>query len=154
DLVTATGYIVPLTLRLLHRACRDAAAWPAEAWPAPYLSFNIAPAHLTQPEIIAQIADVLDRTGLPPSRLQIEVIDTEQMSTNVESITILRELAALGVRLVLDDFGTGNANYLNLSKLPIHGIKIDSSFTRSLTDTDPQVTAVVRGIVQLGSDLG
>lgn len=153
DLVAATGYIVPLTVQLLNRACRDVAALPTRASQAPYLSFNIAPEHLTQPEIIAQIADALDRTGLPPSRLQIEVIETEQISTHTDSIAILRELAALGVRVVLDDFGTGNTNYLTLAKLPIHGIKIDSTFTRSLTGDDPQAAAVVRGIIRLGQDL-
>lgn len=153
DLVTATGYIVPLTIHLLNRACRDAAAWPTGPGPAPYLSFNIAPEHLTQPEIVAQIADALDRAGLPPARLQIEITETEQISTHADTIAILHELAALGVRLVLDDFGTGNANYLSLAKLPIHGIKIDSSFTCSLSPADPQAAAVIRGVVQLGLDL-
>jgi diguanylate cyclase len=153
DLVTATGYIVPLTVHLLNRACRDAAAWPTGAGPAPYLSVNIAPEHLTQREIIAQVADALDRAGLPPSRLQIEITETGQIGSHADTIAILRELAALGVRLVLDDFGTGNANYLNLAKLPIHGIKLDSSFTASLIPDDPRAAAVTRGIVQLGLDL-
>ncbi|WP_432838271.1 putative bifunctional diguanylate cyclase/phosphodiesterase [Dactylosporangium sp. CA-092794] len=154
DLVTATGYMVPLTVRLLNRACHDAAAWPAASALAPYLSFNIAPEHLTQPEIIAQIADALDRSGLAPSRLQIEITETEQISTNTDSIAILRELAAIGVRLVLDDFGTGNANYLALAELPLHGIKIDASFTRSLTAGDPRAAKIVHGIVRIGLDLG
>jgi EAL domain-containing protein (putative c-di-GMP-specific phosphodiesterase class I) len=154
DLVTATGYIVPLTVQLLNRACHDAATWPTDAGQTPYLSFNIAPEHLTQPEIVAQIADALDRAALPPSRLQIEVTETEKISTHTDSVAILRELAALGVRLVLDDFGTGNANYLTLAKLPIHGIKIDSSFSRNLTGADPRAAAVIRGIVRLGLELG
>lgn len=160
DLVAGTGYMVPLTLHLLSRACRDAATWapvssgPTGAGPAAYLSFNITPEHLTQPEIIADIAATLDRTGLDPSRLQIEVTETARISTDPGSIAILRTLAARGVRLVLDDFGTGHANYLALADLPVHGIKIDASFTRRLTNGDPRAAAVAAGVIQLALGLG
>ncbi|MEN3357119.1 MAG: hypothetical protein V7637_1101 [Mycobacteriales bacterium] len=124
-----TGLIVPLSEELLAQACRQAASWQRLVPDPPYVSVNLAPRHLRHPGLVGCVAEVLDRTGLAPHRLQLEVIERTVIDVAGEISRTLSALADLGVRIALDDFGVGYCNLANLRDLPVHRLKLDRTFT-------------------------
>lgn len=131
DLARRTGQLVQLSYHLLRQACQQAAGWPPDTDRAPYLSVNLAPGQLHQPGLVGHVAQILDHTGLPPHRLQLEItedtiIDAVRSATT-DLATPLNELVRLGVRLAVDDFGTGQSNLTRLLDLPVSVVKLDAS---------------------------
>jgi diguanylate cyclase (GGDEF)-like protein len=123
------GLIVPLGERLLEHACRQAAQWQDAVADPPYVSVNLGPRHLEHPGVVGFVAEILDRTGLAPHLLQLEVTERTVIDVAGEISQTLAALADLGVRIALDDFGVGYCNLASLRTLPIHGIKLDRTFT-------------------------
>lgn len=117
------GLIEDLSMQLLRRACRDAMAWPPEI----KLSFNISPLQLNSPAFGLRVLSLLGETGLPPSRLQLEITEAKVVENTASAHSVLSELAAAGVCVALDDYGTANATLAQLLSLPFHRIKIDRS---------------------------
>jgi diguanylate cyclase (GGDEF)-like protein len=156
DLAEQTGLIVPLGNQLLAQACRQAAAWEGLSDLPPYLSVNLAPSQLHQPGLVGQIAQALDRTGLPPHRLQLEITEYAAIGSGDLSAT-LASLVSLGVRIAVDDFGTGYSNLTRLRDLPLHALKLDASLARHFP---PQPTSprnhegFLATVVALGHTLG
>jgi diguanylate cyclase (GGDEF)-like protein len=147
-LAEKSGLIVPLGRWALEEACVEAATWD----PPVFLSVNLSPLQFRQPDLPQQIAGVLSRTGLPATRLALEV--TEGLLLD-ESDLVLRTMRALqqqGIRITLDDFGTAYASMSYLRRFPFNGIKIDKSFIRALGD-DKVTLAIVRAILSLGEQL-
>jgi diguanylate cyclase (GGDEF)-like protein len=156
DLAEDRGLIVPLGIRLLEQACRQAAAWREQTPDAPYVSVNLAVRQVRHPGLVADVIAVLDRTGLPPDRLQLEITESAVIDNDDETMATLHELAGLGVRLAIDDFGTGYSNLAYLRDLPIRGLKLAGPFVRGLrTDAaDPTDEAILATLVSLGHTLG
>ncbi|WP_240762215.1 bifunctional diguanylate cyclase/phosphodiesterase [Micromonospora sp. HM134] len=129
DLAEHTGLVVALGRHLLEQACRQASDWQ-RIQPGLYVSVNVSVRQLRQNGLAGEVAQILDRTGLPPHLLQLEV--TEQAVIDLTGVVTesLAALMALGVRIVIDDFGIGYANLANLRSLPLHGLKLDASLTR------------------------
>jgi diguanylate cyclase (GGDEF)-like protein len=151
-----TGLIVPLGTRLLAQACDQAAGWRAAGNP-PYVSVNLSARQLQQPGVVGEIVEVLDRTGLPPRRLQLEITESAVVAAGGEPVSRLAELASLGIRLVIDDFGTGYSNFAYLCNLPVHGIKLAGQLLRDLGRTGAnggRSRAVLTGMISLGCLLG
>jgi diguanylate cyclase (GGDEF)-like protein/PAS domain S-box-containing protein len=144
-----TGLIGPLGAWLLGTACAEAVHWPAHM----HVAVNVSPAQLRVPGFTRVVRDALTRTGLDPSRLELEVTEGVLMHDNSETLQGFAELRALGVRLALDDFGTGYASLAYLQKFRFDKIKIDRSFVRGLA-TDPNASAIVRAVVGLSRALG
>jgi diguanylate cyclase len=140
-LVEHTGLIVPLGNHLLAEACRQAAARWQTGDRQPYVSVNVSGAQLQRPGFVAYIARMLDRHGLAPSRLQIEVTE-EAIVETAKATAALDALLRLGVRIAVDDFGTGHSNLLRLRELPFHCLKLDAAFVQSHR---PQPTTMDRG---------
>ncbi|SCF46688.1 diguanylate cyclase (GGDEF) domain-containing protein [Micromonospora matsumotoense] len=130
ELAERTGLVVPLGRQLLEQACRQASRWQ-RVQPGLYVSVNVSVRQLRRNGFAGAVAQILDRTGLPPHLLQLEV--TEQAVIDLTGIVTetLAALMKLGVRIVIDDFGIGYANLANLRSLPLHGLKLDASLTRS-----------------------
>lgn len=143
-LAEANGLILPLGDWVLRRACLDAAAWPH----ALKVAVNLSAIQLTQ-----QIHQVLLETGLPPSRLEIELTETALIKDKAQSLHIMRQIKALGVSIALDDFGTGYFSLDTLRTFPFDKIKLDKSFTDELK-TDQRSLAVVRAVLALAKSLG
>jgi diguanylate cyclase len=118
-----TGLIVPLGQHLLEMACRRARTWPTPT----FVSFNLSGRQIGEAGLVAHVATVLDRTGLHPTRLQLEITESVVASTP-QSIEKLQGLARLGVRIAIDDFGTGYSNLAYLCDLPVHSLKLASRF--------------------------
>jgi diguanylate cyclase (GGDEF)-like protein len=156
DLAEDRGLIVPLGIRLLEQACRQAAAWHEQTPAAPYVSVNLAVRQVRHPGLVADVIAVLDRTGLPPDRLQLELTESAVIDKDDETMATLHELASLGVRLAIDDFGTGYSNLAYLRDLPIRGLKLAGPFMHGLRTqaADPTDEAILTTLVSLGHTLG
>ena len=147
-LAEETGQIVAIGEWVLRRACQDALRMP----PGTVIAVNVSAAQVHDPKFLEVLRKALADTGLPPSRLELEVTETRMLSDDVAA-TILAEIDAMGVGVVLDDFGTGYATLSYLNKFPIRKIKIDRSFVDGL-EAHADNRALVGGIVQLARSLG
>lgn len=143
------GLIVPLTNRLLQRACTAAAQWPGHL----ILACNISPVQLRDLGLPAMVFDVLERTGFPASRLELEITESALVGDLELARQLFGALKAMGVRLALDDFGTGYANLKNLQSLPFDKLKIDASFVGAML-VDKECEKIVSAVIGLGRSLG
>ncbi|HEX8498441.1 MAG TPA: EAL domain-containing protein, partial [Actinomycetales bacterium] len=147
-----TGLIVPLGQWVLREACRQLAAWIAEhgdAAPA-LLNVNISARDLREPDFAGGVAAVLDEFGVAADRLVLEVTETMVVEAGL-SVTNLDMLRALGVRISLDDFGTGHSTLTLLHDCPVDEIKLDRSFVQDDIATRPTMaTAVIHLARALG----
>ena len=150
-----TGLIVPLSTHLLNRACRQAALWQRLVPDPPYVSVNLAPRHLHDPGLVGCVAEVLDRSGLDPHRLHLEITERAAIDTTGPTTAALCALAELGVRIAIDDFGVGYSNLACLRALPVHGLKLDSTFNdRPSPERAARDDAFLAAAVALGHTLG
>ncbi|XVV16384.1 EAL domain-containing protein [Actinoplanes sp. CA-131856] len=115
-----TGVVNELGRNLLEQACR-AGAVRADL----RMSVNVSPIQLAAPGLVAAVADILHRTGMPAGRLQLEITETAAV---IEHRAVLERLAALGLRLALDDFGTGYSSLAELATLPFAEVKLAAEF--------------------------
>ncbi|MFC0504429.1 putative bifunctional diguanylate cyclase/phosphodiesterase [Micromonospora costi] len=131
-LAEETGLIVPLGGWVLAEACREAEGWSAHGGSAPFVSVNLAVRQVHRPGLVQEVRGLLERTGLPPERLQLEITESTMMSTTEEPVRALRVLADLGVRIAIDDFGTGYSNLAYLRDLPVTELKVAGEFVAGL----------------------
>ena len=148
-LAEETGLIVPLGLWVLNKACMDAAQWPEHL----KVAVNLSPAQLMGTGITETIANALERSGLSPHRLQLEITETAVMENAGKAISILRHLRATGVEIAMDDFGTGYSSLSSLRNFPFNKIKIDRSFINDVT-TSKESRAILRTIISLAGTMG
>jgi diguanylate cyclase (GGDEF)-like protein/PAS domain S-box-containing protein len=151
----ATGLILPIGSWVLETACREACSWQlANPAAAPLLvSVNLSARQFAQPDLVQVVASILERTGIDPRRVELEITESIVMEVSAAAIRALAELRALGVRIVLDDFGTGYSSLSYLKHLPLDTIKIDRSFVSGLPDDDADLS-IVRAVVALAHGLG
>ena len=144
-----TGLIVPLGRWVLVEACRQAAAWLREHPSArPFeISVNVAGRQLREPGFVDDVAATLSGSGLPASRLVLEVTETADL-TSPESTATLVALRALGVALALDDFGTAASSLGLLLTCPVQTLKLDRSFTDGV-DVTPRKAAVATAVIEM-----
>src|SRR5205814_6810209 len=96
------------------------------------LSVNISGRQILQPDLVEQIADVLDATGMDPRLLRLELTETVLVENEAAATRCLTQLRGLGVKLVIDDFGTGYSSLSYLHRMPIDVLKIDASFVQTM----------------------
>ena len=146
-----SGLIIPLGDMVLQSAVRDAAGW-VEAGLDVRVAVNVSTYQLADPELVERIERTLDRFGLEPGRLTVEVTETRVIEDMRLARSVVDAIAGLGVRLVIDDFGTGYSSIARLRGLPFSGVKIDQSFIVQL-GTDSAARPVVGAIVELAHAL-
>jgi EAL domain-containing protein (putative c-di-GMP-specific phosphodiesterase class I) len=117
------------------------------------VSVNISGRQLVDEDLIPTVRAALERAGLDPTLLLLEITESTLMTDRERAVEVLHELSALGVRIGIDDFGTGQSSLAHLRSLPVHTLKIDGSFIESLGG-DPEGGAIVSAVVQLGHALG
>ncbi len=157
ELAERSGSIVALGRWVLHTACAQAAAWRRELGDAaPFVSVNVSPVQLVEPDWVRVVAAVLAETGLPPERLQLEITEQAVLGDETAALDALTALRATGVRLALDDFGTGYSSLAWLRRLPVHALKIDGSFIDGLRHrvADPVDTSIVHALIGMAHALG
>jgi diguanylate cyclase (GGDEF)-like protein len=143
-----SGLIIPLGQWVLEKACEEAATWD----PAVLLSVNLSPLQFRHSDLPEQIADILRRTGLPASRLRLEVTEGLLLDESDLVLRTMRQLQAQGICIILDDFGTAYAAMSYLRRFPFDGIKIDKSFVRDICASETTL-AIVQAILSLGDRL-
>ena len=150
-----TGLIIPMNRQLLREACEHLRSWQAEFPSSPPLtmSVNITPKEFAQSDLASEISKTLEQTGVDPSCLQFEILETLAMGDAEKSGQVLSQLKALGVRLSIDDFGTGYSSLSRLRRIPVDTLKIDRAFIMNM-DTDPESHEIVRIIIMLAHNLG
>lgn len=155
-----TGLIVPLGRWVLEQSVRQARAWQerhggAEALGPLRINVNLSPCQLAHPGLVQDTVDILERTGVEPDALCLEVTESALIGADDDLLKPLRRLAEMGVDIALDDFGTGYSNLANLRRLPVSVLKLDRSFTQSMQQfpADPVDLKIVEGIVSLAHSL-
>ncbi|MFB7371397.1 putative bifunctional diguanylate cyclase/phosphodiesterase [Streptomyces sp. NPDC056222] len=152
-----TGLIVPLGRWVLQEAVRQARFWQtrhSDGGPL-RINVNLSPTQLHHPRLVADTVDVLERSGLEPGALCLEVTESALIGADDDLLKPLRQLAEMGVDIALDDFGTGYSNLANLRRLPVSVLKLDRSFTQGMQQhpADPVDVKIVEGIVGLAHSL-
>jgi EAL domain-containing protein (putative c-di-GMP-specific phosphodiesterase class I) len=151
-LLESSGHILDVGRWVLHQACTQMATWRARGSDLT-ISVNVSGRQLDRDVIIDDVRDALTASGLDPATLTLEVTETALMRNVDTTARRLRELKQLGVQIAIDDFGTGYSSLAYLQRLPVDCLKIDRSFTTTITQS-PEADAIIRTLVQLGKDLG
>jgi predicted signal transduction protein with EAL and GGDEF domain len=149
-----TGLIVPLGDWVLRKACEQLAAWRQEFGASAeslFMSVNLAPAQLDQPDLVEWTAAVLERANLSGQRLELEITETAMIAKPQDAQAKLT-LHSLGIRLCMDDFGTGYSSLSQLHTYAFDTLKIDRSFVGRITRGHDSLE-LVRTIVMLGRNL-
>jgi len=153
-LAEEAGLTVPLGRWVLEHACGEALRWTRPG--SPYVSVNLAATQVREPGLVDDVARLLAKTGLEPSRLQLELTECAFGEADTPPGTI-DALAGLGVRVAVDDFGTGWANYASLRALPACEVKLAAALLAGLRSPrypDPVDEVFVSGLVRLVHSLG
>ncbi|MDB5538566.1 MAG: diguanylate cyclase [Devosia sp.] len=147
-LAEESGLIDTIGAFVLQEACAEAARWPENI----SLAVNLSPAQFRSHGVVRAVSDALQRTGLKPERLELEITESVLFDESAEGLAALAELHRMGIRVALDDFGTGYSSLSYLRRFPFDKIKIDRSFIADLPGADDSA-AIVRAIIGLGRSL-
>lgn len=144
-----SGSIVQLGEWILREACIEAARWPQPLT----IAVNVSPVQFLLPNLCERVAEILKEASLAPERLELEITEAALARDRNRVMNTLQRLRGLGVRIVMDDFGTGFSSLSNLRSFPFDKIKVDRSFT-GILEHDAGARSIVRAIIGLGHSLG
>lgn len=150
-----TGLIVEIGQWVLEEACTATRQWQQQ-WPLHSdltLSVNLSARQVAQPDLFEEVVGALEKSGLEPRCLKLEITESVVMDNAEEAITMFKRLRALGVHLSIDDFGTGYSSLSYLHRFPLNYLKIDRSFVSRMTETKDNAE-IVKTIVTLAHNLG
>lgn len=148
-LAEESGLIVEMGEWILREACREAAAWPRPL----QISVNLSPAQFAHGDVVNLVHSILLETGLAPNRLELEITEGVLIDDFDRGLSLLRRLKALGVRIAMDDFGSGYSSLTYLQSFPFDKIKIDRAFVMNL-GRNTQSAAIIRAMIGLCHGLG
>lgn len=143
------GVIADIGEWVINRACTEAATWPHDV----SISVNLSPAQMLREDLLASISHKLTESGLSAQRLQLEITETVLIKDTDCILSVLLALRNLGVRIAMDDFGTGHSTLNYLRQFPFDTIKIDQSFVADVANS-PQTAIIVRSVIDLARGLG
>lgn len=147
-LAEMTGLIEDIGKWVLVTACRQAKAWRDKGF-EPGVSVNLSARQFYQPDLVDSILFILAETKLEPECLELEITESMIMRDVEQAIITLQELKASGIRISMDDFGTGHSSLTNLKRLPVDVLKIDKSFIQDVESSDESGT-IIQVIIALG----
>ena len=148
-----TGFIVPLGRWILLAACEQLAAWTALSNEPLTVAVNLSRRQLASPLLVDNIRTALALTAVHPLQLVLEVTESVLMENPEQAASALTELRALGIRIAVDDFGTGFSSLSYLQRFPVDVLKIDKSFVDPLNESEPASSALVTSIIGLAHSL-
>jgi diguanylate cyclase (GGDEF)-like protein len=151
-LAERAGLMRQLTAHVLRLALDHCADWRRQGREI-NVAVNLSPRSLSDPDLRDLVERLLEESGVPARLLTLEITESTVMAEPDEAMKVLRNLRALGVRLSIDDFGVGYSSLSNLSRMPVHELKIDRSFVHDLADSVDS-TVITRSIIDLGRNLG
>lgn len=143
-----TGFINELGAWVLREACSQAAQWTVPV----KVAVNVSAKQLADPGFPDQVKQVLEDTGLAPTRLELEVTESGIISVASQALNVIRKLKELGVQIAMDDYGTGYSTLATLHNFPFDKIKIDREFIKDI-DTNAHSSAILKSTMILGNSL-
>ncbi|WP_158219642.1 bifunctional diguanylate cyclase/phosphodiesterase [Ideonella sp. A 288] len=144
-----TGLIVPIGRWVLEHACRDALPWP----PHVTVAVNVSAVQFAQSAVVIDVLHALADSGLPARRLELEITETAMVRDPTTVLTALHTLREKGVRIALDDFGSGESSLSQLRSFPFDQLKIDRSYVHDMPDR-ADLRAIVRGVITIAEGMG
>lgn len=147
-----TGLILPLGRWVLEHACRAAQQYGTGLGNC-LVAVNISPAQFIHQDLVKEITDVLDRTGLPPGNLELEITEGLLMRDQPLAVDTLNQLNDIAIKLAIDDFGTGYSSLSYLKRFRVHKVKIDKAFVHDL-EHDQGDHTIVRAVVMMSQAFG
>ncbi len=144
------GLIVAIGEWVLRQACADAATWPNNT----KVAVNLSPIQMLSAKLVPVVIGALATTGLPASRLELEITESVLMKNTEATVAALHQLRSLGVKISMDDFGTGFSSLSYLRRFPFDKLKIDRCFISDLSIDDESGLAIVRSVTALAKSLG
>jgi EAL domain-containing protein (putative c-di-GMP-specific phosphodiesterase class I) len=135
---------------VLRRACAEAATWPEHI----RLAVNVSVVQLRNPGVREAVLAAPSESGLDSDRLELEITESVLLDAGAAAEATLKSTQAIGVRIALDDFGSGYCSLAYLRRFNFDKIKIDRSFTKDILNVDPYSRVVMRAAVRLGNSLG
>jgi EAL domain-containing protein (putative c-di-GMP-specific phosphodiesterase class I) len=148
-LAESLGLIIPIGYWVFEAACTEANHWPATI----AISINLSPVQFRDENLFDTLSDIMRRTQFSPERLILEITEGVLLEDSSHVIGIMNRLRALGIRISLDDFGTGHSGFGYLRQFPLDGIKIDKVFVRDM-EHQPQARAIVTAVLTVATALG
>jgi len=154
EVAEQSGLIEVIGPKVLRAACMEAIQWPLTSdGEGLFVSVNVSPRQLRGGELPTLVADCLRETGLPASRLHLELTETAVIGDEMLAAALLDKLHRTGVKVWLDDFGTGFSGLSHLRQVPVDGVKIDKSFVADM-QRDPDDLALTTAIIAMAHALG
>jgi diguanylate cyclase (GGDEF)-like protein/PAS domain S-box-containing protein len=147
-----SGLILPIGAWVMQEACAQARAWVDAELPKTTMAVNVSSVQFRNENFLEDLFVILDKTGMDPKYLELEVTESVLMRHAEVAASILQTLRDRGVRVSIDDFGTGYSSLSYLQKIPLDALKIDQSFVREI-GTSPDGTTIVRAIISMGRSL-
>jgi diguanylate cyclase (GGDEF)-like protein len=148
-----TGLIVQIGEWVLRKSCMDCKRWHDMSLNRVHVSVNLSMRQFKREGFVATVAGVLEETGLPPEKLELELTESIIIEDADETVKKLQELKNMGVRLAIDDFGTGYSSLAYLKRMPLDVLKIDQSFVRDI-NVDEGDRAICAAVIRLAGSLG
>ena len=152
SLAEESGVIVPLGYQVLRLACQQMIAWREAGLPELEVAVNLSPRQFREPDLVDEILRTVERYGLDPSQIEVEVTEGSIMEDVTCAARTLSAMKDKGIKVSIDDFGTGYSSLQHLKKLPVDILKIDQSFVRDLP-ADSDNAAITRAIISLARTL-
>ena len=153
EVAEQSGLIESLGRNVLERACEDAALWRPADGSEPFVSVNISPRQLRSGELPDVVGNALLASGLRPHQLHLELTETAVLVDEAQASALLSRVRSAGVKVWLDDFGTGFSGLSHLRRVPVDGVKIDRSFVADML-RDPDDLALTTAIIAMAHSLG
>ena len=150
-LAEETGAIIPIGYWTMRMVCERARRWHADGMPLT-VAVNLSASQFHQPELVTELAAVLKETGIAPHTLELEITESMVMKDPERAVGIMEALRAMGVRISIDDFGTGHSSLGYLKRFPINQLKVDRSFVRDLPHNFDDV-AITRAVIAMAHSL-
>lgn len=152
-LAEESGLIVNLGEWVLRAACLQLKVWMALGIAPPQVAVNVSAVQLSRGDLVSSVRRILQETGVPPERIELEITESSVMVDRERSFTTLTALRSFGMRLSIDDFGTGYSSMAYLQQLEVHKLKVDISFVRDMTINSGNAS-MVKAVIALGHSLG
>ena len=148
-----TGLIVPVGEWVLRAACEDLRKWQAQGLNELHVAVNLSARQFRQQDLDARIRDIVGSCGVDPSKIELEITESQLMQDPEHAVRVLRALANAGLRIAIDDFGTGYSSLAYLTRFPLTSLKIDKSFVADVLVDEADAT-IVRTIIDMAHTLG